>query len=105
VKWSDFEGNLLTISHRIYDGEIDVVKTNGSIRKLPIEAGLMSRLHELGEGYWVFRSRDGTPINPGNALKRYIRPVADELGISLGGWHDFRHTLTTIMRRNGVHPK
>jgi integrase len=44
-------------------------------------------------------------VNPGNALKRYVRPIAAKLGILLGGWHDFRHTLTTTMRRSGVHPK
>jgi integrase len=105
IKWSDFEGNVLNVSRRIYDGDVDAVKTKGSIRKLPIEAAMMSRMRQLGEGNWVFRSRGGTPLNPGNALKRYIRPAATELGISLGGWHDFRHTLTTTMRRNGVHPK
>jgi integrase len=56
-------------------------------------------------GDWVFRSRSDSPINPGNALKRKIRPVAKELGIELGGWHDFRHTLSTTMRRNKVHPR
>ena len=49
----------------------------------------------LGNGEWVFRSRTGTPINPGNALKRYVRPVVKNLGIEIGGWHDFRHTLVT----------
>jgi integrase len=49
----------------------------------------------LGDGNWVFPSRKGTPINSGNALKRYIRPVARKLGIEMGGWHDFRHTLST----------
>ena len=62
-------------------------------------------MKQLGEGEWIFRSKDGTPVNPGNALKRYVRPVARELGIAIGGWHDFRHTLTTNMRRSGVHPK
>ena len=47
----------------------------------------------------------GTPVNPGNALKRVIRPAAKELGIQFGGWHDSRHTLSTTMRRNKVHPK
>jgi integrase len=28
-------------------------------------------------------------------LKRNIRPVLKELGIKIGGWHDFRHTLAT----------
>ena len=62
-------------------------------------------MRRLGEGGWVFRSKKGTPLNPGNTLKRHIRPVAAELGITLGVWHDFRHTLSTTMRRKGVHPK
>jgi hypothetical protein len=72
---------------------------------LPIEPALLERMKKLGEGKWVFCSRAGTPINPGNALRRYLQPAAKELGIFLGGWHDFRHTLTTTMRRAGVHRK
>ena len=72
---------------------------------LPIDPVLMSRIERLGKGDWVFRSRTGTPLNPGNALKRQIRPTAEEMGIGLGGWHDFRHTLSTNLRRSGVHPK
>jgi integrase len=34
-----------------------------------------------------------------------VRPAAQELGFELGGWHDFRHSLTTSLRRAGVHPK
>lgn len=62
-------------------------------------------MRQLGGGEWIFRSSEGTPVNPGNVLKRYVRPVAKELGLAIGGWHDFRHTLTTNMRRSGVHPK
>jgi integrase len=49
----------------------------------------------LGHGEWIFRSGTDTPVNPGNMLKRNIRPVLKELGIEIGGWHDFRHTLAT----------
>jgi integrase len=31
----------------------------------------------------------------------YIRPVAKELNIDLGRWHDFRHTVATSMLRAG----
>ena len=34
-------------------------------------------------------------MDPKNAANRYLRPVAKGLGITLGGWHDFRHTLST----------
>ena len=47
----------------------------------------------------------GGPINPGNALRRYVRPVVSNLGIQIGGWHDFRHTLITRLRKLGWAPK
>lgn len=105
MKFTDFTGNVLHVSRSISDGDIGDVKTTHSERDLPVDPALMARIKALGEGEWIFRSRAGTPINPGNALKRVIRPVAKEIGIHLGGWHDFRHTLSTTMRRNGVHPK
>ncbi len=105
LKWSDFDGDVLSVTRRISNGDVDTVKTGGSNRRLPIPSELVSRMRQLGEGEWIFRSREGTPVNPGNALKRHIRPTANALGIAIGGWHDFRHTLTTNMRRNGVHPK
>jgi integrase len=105
IRWTDFKNNVLHITRRIYDGDVDTVKSKRSERKLPIDPILMARMEKFGKGEWVFRSRAGTPVNPGNALKRHVRPAAEELGISLGGWHDFRHTLSTKLRRSGVHPK
>jgi len=105
VKWSDFSDNVLHVARRIYDGDVGTVKSAHSERKLPIAHDLLTRMRQLRNDEWVFQSRQGSPINPGNALKRYVRPAAKELGIAIGGWHDFRHSLTTAMRRNGVHPK
>jgi integrase len=53
---------------------------------------------------WVFHSRKGTPIDPGNARRRHLHPAAQAVGVKIGGWHDFRHTLVRKMRRGGVHP-
>lgn len=105
VKWEDFDGSVLHVTRRIYEGDVDEVKSKRSARTLPIDPALMERLEKLGKAEWVFRSKRGTPVNPGNAMKRYVRPVANELSIALGGWHDFRHTLSTKLRRSGVHPK
>jgi integrase len=105
IKQSDFDGDVLKIQRRIYEGKAGETKTKDSNRSLPIPALLLNRLHALGGQEWIFRSRENTPINPGNALKRYIRPVTKALGIPLGGWHDFRHTLTTGLLRSGVSPK
>ena len=105
IKWTDFSNNVLHVTRRIYDGDVDAVKSKRAERKLPIDPLLMARMEKLGKSEWVFRSQTGTPVNPGNALKRHVRPAAEKLGISLGGWHDFRHTLSTKLRRSGVHPK
>lgn len=95
IRWEDFDGDMLSVRRRIYEGKPDTLKTKSSVRDLPIPASLLTRMRALGGSEWVFRSRAGTPINPGNALKRYVRPAIRELGIPIGGWHDFRHTLAT----------
>ena len=105
IKWSDFDGDVLHVCRTIYEGKVGTTKTEDSDRSLPIPKLLLERMRSLGGQEWVFRSRENTPINPGNALKRYLRPVAKELGITLGGWHDFRHTLSTGLLRSGVSPK
>lgn len=105
VKWSDFDGDVVRVRRTIYGGKADTTKTEHSDRSLPIPALLLSRMKALNSTDWVFRSRAGTPVNPGNALKRYIRPVSMGPGIRLGGWHDFRHTVTTGLLRSGVSPK
>lgn len=110
VQWSDIDNeNVLSVARRVYIGDTDTVKSLPSTRRLPMDSTLANRLRALRvkfpNGDWVFQSRAGTPINPGNVLKRYVRPATRELGISLGGYHDFRHTLTTKLRRWGAHPK
>ncbi|HZQ68386.1 MAG TPA: site-specific integrase [Terriglobales bacterium] len=105
IKWSDFDGEVLHISRTIYEGKLQSPKTKKSVRSLPIPASLLARMRNLGAGDFVFRSHTGTPVNPGNALKRYVRPVAEGLGIELGGWHDFRRTAATRMLRRGESAK
>jgi len=102
IKWSDFEGDVLHVQRRMYEGKIDTTKSRDSERRIPIPQALLERMKALEKaGEWIFHGRRGVPLNPGNSLKRYIRPVAKELNIELGGWHDFRHTVATSMLRAG----
>jgi integrase len=67
---------------------------------------LMKRVNKLTRSSeWVFSSENGTPVNPGNALRRYVQPIARKLGIKLSGFHDFRHTLATDLINSGVSAK
>jgi excisionase family DNA binding protein len=101
IKASDFDGDVLRVRRRIYEGKADTTKTKKSARDLPIPDALRSRLHSISGREWIFESGNGTPVNPGNALKRYVRPAVRSLGIKIGGWHDFRHTLGTMLRKHG----
>ena len=97
------------VTDRNYKGQIDQVKSKRSVRQITLDAAMVKRIRRLHSQFakheWMFQSEAGTPVNPGNALKRYIQPAAKELGIKLGGFHDLRHSLTTNLRRAGVHPK
>ena len=106
LKETDLDGHVLTIRRVVYEGKEYALQPNEQ-RKIPImDMELLARLRKLGEGRkWVFQSRNGTPVNPCNACRRFLKPAATELGITLCGWHDFRHSLTTELRRNGTHPK
>ena len=95
IKWTDFEGDTLQVQRRIYERREGSTKTQSSTRAIPIPAVLLERMQLLGGGEWIFRSKAGTPVDPKNAAHRYLRPAAKALGIRLGGWHDFRHTLST----------
>jgi integrase len=94
----------------IYDGEV-VLLTEEEQKKnvFPLDdmvhAELIQRMRSLGAGQkWIFRSRVNTPVNLGNARRRHLHPTAAAIGVKVGGWHDFRHTLKRQMRRLNVDP-
>ena len=107
IKPSDLDdNNVLHIRRVIYNGRPEELEKE---QLLPLDqpehADLVRRLRSLGAGHeWVFHSRKGTPIDPGNARRRHLHPAAQAVGVKIGGWHDFRHTLVRKMRRGGVHP-
>ena len=106
LRWADISNDVLHVRRRVYGGKVDELKTEKSKRRLPLSPELVARLKTLWkDDSWVFQSRNGSFLNPGNWLKREIRPVAKKLGITLSGWHDFRHTLSTHLRQDGTHPK
>jgi hypothetical protein len=91
--------NVLRAKRVIYDGEV-IPLTEEEQKKhiFPLDAvvhaELLQRLRSLGaEAKWILHGRTGEPLNLGNARNRKLHPVAAALGIKVGGWHDFRHTL------------
>src|SRR5439155_24449503 len=50
----------------------------------------------------VFASRNGTPLNESNLLKRVLKPAGERLGIPWLSWHVFRHTHATLGEQIGM---
>ena len=97
------ENNVLHIRRVVYEGEVEVLEKE---QLLPLDsvvhADLIRRIRALGVGRkWVFQSREGAPINSGNVRRRFLHPAAAAVGVKIGGWHDFRHTLTRMDARCG----
>jgi hypothetical protein len=70
-----------------------------------VHAELLQRLRRLGAGAkWILHGRTGQPMDLGNARKRKLHPTAATIGVKVGGWHDFRHTLKRQMRRGKEDP-
>jgi integrase len=106
IKLSDLDGHVWTLKRVVYEGAVYDLELTEQ-RRIPLmDEVLLDRLRRLGAGRkWIFESRAGTPVNPNNIRRRFLKPAAQELEIPLCGWHDFRHSLTSEMRRNGTHPK
>jgi len=100
------QNNVLHVRRVIYDRQMELLEKD---KQFPLDAvvhaDLIRRLRALGVGHlWVFHSRKGTPVDLGNARRRYLHPAAAAIGVVIGGWHDFRHTLVRMMRRGGENP-
>jgi integrase len=99
--------NMLHIRRVVYEGRVEELEREELLPlDSPEHAELIRRMRALGEGHkWVFHNlRKDSPLNLGNARRRYLRPAAKKAGVHIGGWHDFRHTLQSKLRRGGVDP-
>jgi integrase len=115
LKWSDidFAQRNMYVTRSIVYGVVGSCKTESSQRPVPIHPILTEALL-LWKGTarytqpsdWVFASkryRGRRPIWGQAILRKYIRPVAERVGIEKRfGWHTFRHTYSTLLRSVGT---
>jgi len=96
------ENNVLHIRRVVYQGKVEVLEKEPLLLlDSVVHADLIRPIRVSGVGKkWVFQSRAGTPVDSGNVRRRFLHPA--EVGVKFGGWHQFRHTLTRMMRRAGV---
>ena len=94
-------------------------KTRGSRRQVSLSPTSVSRLREhrqaqlehrliMGPGYndngLVFTTALGTPIEPSNLRRTWLR-IVKAAGLGHLRFHDLRHAHASLMLQQGVHPK
>jgi integrase len=115
LKWSDidFAQRTMNVTRSIVYGVVGPCKTESSQKPVPVHPTVLETLSKWKATCrynkfddWVFassRHRGRTPIWGQAILRRYLRPVAQRIGIQKPfGWHTFRHTYSTLLRSVGT---
>ena len=115
LKWGDidFERGTMSVIRSIVYGVVGPCKTESSQKPVPMHPTLADALMRwrkrcayIKPEDWVFASKRYRGRRPywGQAiLRKYIRPVAQRVGIQKRfGWHTFRHTYSTLLRSVGT---
>lgn len=95
-----------------YKGAVKPPKSKYGRRDVPLPAEIVSALREhRKDSEWqrdedlVFPSRAGTPLDPQNTMRRYLKVAAEEAGVPWAGFHTFRHTCASMLFERGANAK
>jgi integrase len=99
----------LLVRENYYRGKFGTVKAKSRRRAVPLSASLVAALigfrttsKFIGPEDLVFASRNGTPLNENNLMRRVVKPVAVKLDMPWLSWHVFRHTHATLGEQIGM---
>jgi integrase len=99
------EANVIQVGRVIYDGQAEMLDKEEHPLDAVVHAELIRRMRGLSQGQrWIIHNKKGNLLSLGNARRRHLHPAAQAIGVKIGGWHDFRHTMNRMMRRIGVDP-
>ena len=101
----DLDNCVIYVRRGVWNGRELPPKTRRGFREIDIDPGLaeMLRQHIEGKrGSRVFEARNGSAISGNNLRKRVLHPLLKRLGIPKAGFHAFRHSRVTMLRKNGT---
>ena len=114
LKWSDFRDDLLNVERavrRVRKGENRVgdPKTEGSVGQVYLPVSLQTELahwrqivRPSDDDDYIFSSRNGTPKDSHNYLRRHLKPLAANLGVQNLTFQSLRRTFATLMQGKGT---
>ena len=113
LQWQDLEIDsepfAVKVRRRIVKGNVDAPKSKYGRRSIPITFELVRALREhrahsewCEDSDYVFASRNGTALVPGNVYYRHLKPAMQEAGCGWAGYHSLRHTYCSLQIANGA---
>lgn len=116
LQWGDFDWEKLEIKIRraVVLGQVGRVKTPKSRSSLPLDPSLAALLISCkqltapyaGPSDWAFANpTTERPWRPSRLQTNYIRPAGIKVTGESIGWHNFRHTFSTMLRSLGTDVK
>ncbi len=108
LRWENFTGDEMQVTHSVWNRHISDPKTRASKAPVPVILPLHKFLERhravMGnpQNGWVFASGKGSPLHLDNLVRREIRLLLEKAGMEWYGWHAFRRGLATNLQRLGV---
>ena len=108
LRWNDWRGNRLRVDEAIVGGKIGPTKTRGSTAEVVVPKSLQMELEcwrvacgDVKPDDFIFSSSRGTPLDGHNYLRRFLKPVAEKIGIPGLTFQALRRTFATLIQRKG----
>ena len=110
LRWKhiDLQRGSIQVRGTLSEGRIGTPKTRSSRRDLPLSKPACDALPTHRRSYdgdspddLVFVTRQLTPLNPKNLMRRILRPACVTLQLPPVTWHSFRHTHATLLGEVG----
>jgi len=111
LQWQDvdLDAGRLTVRHQLQKGELVELKTEKSLRALPLlplvrEALGDVRAEQIAMGRitpWIFASTNGEPLDGPNITHRF-QELLRRSGLPRYRWHDLRLACGTLLLERGV---
>lgn len=115
LRWRmvDLTAGTIRISESVFHGQVQLPKSERSIRTIPIGPQTRVLLEEhrkrfaanWGEERLLFPNQLGGPHRESNLLERVLRPAAKAAGLERVTWHQLRHIHASVLDDIGVPAK